>query len=135
MERQFKIGDRVRREPDGASGVVTETEFRREPNSTQPFWVRVRWDASNSKSEREENGLVAAPSNNMTAREFRGIRENVLRLTQAQLAPLLDYADPIRISEFERTTNPRPVPTHIARLMTAMCAGWRPSDWPAMLPS
>lgn len=130
MKRKFKVGDRVRRNGDGASGVVISTEFHREPMSTQPFWVRVKWDANGSRSDREEDGLNLAPSNDMTSREFRGIREGILKLTQAQIAPLLDLANPVNVSSYERPTNPRPIPTHIARIMTSMASGWRPSDWP-----
>lgn len=127
--RRFKTGDRVRRASDGASGAVTSTEFQRTDGSTAPFWVRVKWDASNSSSDREEDGLVLAPSDEMNAREFAGIRHR-LGLGQAELAPLLNLASAQSVSTYERATNPRPIPKHIARIMTAMQAGWRPSDWP-----
>lgn len=57
MQRKFKVGDRVARESDGCSGTVTSIEFDREERSNQPFWVRVKWDWSGSKSDREETGL------------------------------------------------------------------------------
>lgn len=65
----------------------------------------------------------------MTPDEFRAIRQR-LGLTQAQLAAYLGYGSPMRISEFERETNPRPVPELLARLMTAYDEGYRPKDWP-----
>ena len=65
--------------------------------------------------------------NDMKGYEFKAIREG-FGMTQKQLAPLLDYAAAIRISELE--SGARPVPTHVARLMRAYQAGYRPSDWP-----
>ncbi len=65
----------------------------------------------------------------MTNHEFRAIREQ-LGFTQAGLASFLGYGSPMRISEFERQTNPRPVPDHLARLMRAYHEGYRPGDWP-----
>lgn len=61
----------------------------------------------------------------MTPAEFRAIRQK-LGLTQAELAALLGYGTPLRISEFERATNPRPVPRLLALVMLAMDSGWRP---------
>lgn len=66
----------------------------------------------------------------MTNHEFRDIRLR-LGFTQAQLASFLGYGSPMRISEFERETNPRQVPDLLARLMTAYDEGYRPKDWPA----
>lgn len=66
----------------------------------------------------------------MTNSEFSSIRRR-FGLTQAQLAPLLELGSAMRVSEYERGTNPRAIPAHIARLMNAMDDGWRPSDWPA----
>jgi hypothetical protein len=43
---------------------------------------------------------------------------------------VLDYGSPMRVSEFERSSNPREVPVHVARLMRAYDAGYRPEDWP-----
>lgn len=65
----------------------------------------------------------------MTPTEFRTIREK-LGFTQAELAAFLGYGSPMRISEFERKTNPRPVPDLLARLMRAYSEGYRPADWP-----
>ncbi len=62
--------------------------------------------------------------------EFRAIRER-LGLTQAQLAPLLELGAALRVSEYERSTNPRSIPGNIARLMRAYDEGYRPIDWPA----
>lgn len=65
----------------------------------------------------------------MTNTEFRAIREQ-LGLTQAQLAVVLEYAKPLTISTYERATNPRPIPTHVALLMVAYRDGYRPKNWP-----
>jgi len=62
----------------------------------------------------------------MTNQEFRAIRQR-LGMTQAQLAEFLDYGSPMRISEFERETNPRQVPRLLALVMQALDSGWRPS--------
>jgi len=66
----------------------------------------------------------------MTNHEFRAIRQS-LGLTQAQLSRVLHYETPLTISTYERATNPRPVPTHVALLMVAYRDGYRPADWPA----
>lgn len=63
----------------------------------------------------------------MTPVEFRAIRLR-LGMTQAQLADFLDYGSPMRISEFERATNPRPVPRLLALVMLALDSGWRPEQ-------
>lgn len=65
----------------------------------------------------------------MTNHEFRAIRQR-LGFTQAELAAFLGYGSPMRVSEFERETNPRPVPDLLARLMVAYDEGYRPKDWP-----
>lgn len=65
----------------------------------------------------------------MTNTQFREIRER-LGFTQAELASFLDYSSPVRISEFERATNPRPVPRLLAIVMQALDDGYRPADWP-----
>ncbi|MCD1264055.1 hypothetical protein B5M44_04215 [Shinella sumterensis] len=65
----------------------------------------------------------------MTNTQFRTIRQ-WLGLTQAQLARVLRYEAPLTISTYERAKNPRPVPTHVALLMTAYDEGYRPADWP-----
>ena len=61
--------------------------------------------------------------------EFRAIRQR-LGLTQAQLSRLLQYETPLTVSTYERATNPRAVPTHVALIMTAYDEGYRPKDWP-----
>ncbi|WP_421579955.1 helix-turn-helix domain-containing protein [Shinella sp. M31] len=62
----------------------------------------------------------------MTGDEFKAIRKR-LGYKQAELAALLGYGSSIRVSEFERTTNPIPVPRLVALLMMAMDeTGWRP---------
>lgn len=48
----------------------------------------------------------------LTPRDFKTIRQGLL-LTQKQLAQALGYSHKIRISEFERATNPVPIPLHI----------------------
>ncbi|MFC3206863.1 helix-turn-helix domain-containing protein [Aquamicrobium soli] len=65
----------------------------------------------------------------MTNAEFRAIRLR-LGFTQAGLAAFLGYSHSMRVSEFERALNPRPVPEHLARLMRAYDEGYRPADWP-----
>jgi transcriptional regulator with XRE-family HTH domain len=52
----------------------------------------------------------------MTNHDFRRIRHGLL-LTQKELAEVLGYAHKIRISEYERETNPVPIPDHIADAM------------------
>lgn len=62
----------------------------------------------------------------MTGEEFKDIRKR-LGFTQAELATLLGYGSAIRVSEFERKTNPVQVPRLVALLMLAMDqTGWRP---------
>lgn len=62
----------------------------------------------------------------MTGAEFKAIRQR-LGYTQAGLAELFGYGSKVRISEFERDTNPVPVPRLMAMLMIAMDeTGWRP---------
>jgi DNA-binding transcriptional regulator YiaG len=48
----------------------------------------------------------------LTGNDFKRIRQGLL-LTQKQLADLLGYGHKIRISEFERNTNPVSIPLHI----------------------
>jgi DNA-binding XRE family transcriptional regulator len=48
----------------------------------------------------------------LTGAEMRHIRHGLL-MTQKELARTLGYAHKIRISEFERETNPLPIPVHI----------------------
>ncbi|KQV33130.1 transcriptional regulator [Rhizobium sp. Root1212] len=62
----------------------------------------------------------------MTPVEFKTIRKR-LGLNQAELAALLGYGSAVRISEFERATNPVPIPRLVALVMMAMDeTGWRP---------
>jgi transcriptional regulator with XRE-family HTH domain len=64
----------------------------------------------------------------MSNEEFKGIRKR-LGFNQAGLAALLGYGSAVRISEFERSTNPVAVPRLVAMLMTAMDeTGWRPKN-------
>lgn len=64
----------------------------------------------------------------MTNEDFKAIRKR-LGFNQAELAALLGYGSAVRISEFERSTNPVPVPRLVAMVMTAMDdTGWRPKD-------
>lgn len=68
--------------------------------------------------------LKAGP---MTAEEFKEIRIG-LGLTQAQIAKVLGYGQPVRVAEFERgAKNISPL---LDRLMRAYAAGYRPEDWP-----
>lgn len=65
----------------------------------------------------------------MTNVQFHKIRER-LGLTQAQLALILGYEMALTISTFERKTNPRQIPNHVALLMEAYAEGYRPKNWP-----
>ncbi len=65
----------------------------------------------------------------MTNLQFRKIRAR-LGLTQAQLADVLGYELALTISTYERATNPRDIPHHVALLMTAYDEGYRPKKWP-----
>jgi DNA-binding XRE family transcriptional regulator len=49
---------------------------------------------------------------NLTGPDFRHIRHGLL-MTQREMARALGYAQTIRISEYERETNPVPIPLHI----------------------
>lgn len=52
-----------------------------------------------------------------------------LGLTQAQLAPLLGYGAPARVSEI---ANGKRAPSDaVTRLFRAYLDGYRPADWPA----
>lgn len=66
----------------------------------------------------------------MTNTQFRTIRLK-LDLTQAQLAAVLGYEHPLTISTYERETNPRDIPRHVAMLMIAFRDGYRPKGWPS----
>lgn len=62
----------------------------------------------------------------MSPKEFKEIRKR-LGMTQAQLADILGYGARVRLSEFERATNPVPIPRLVALIMRAMDeTGWRP---------
>ena len=64
----------------------------------------------------------------MTPADIKQARSD-LGLTQAQLAPLLGYALPDRISELERgTRNPSGA---VVLLLRAYLSGYRPPEWPA----
>lgn len=69
----------------------------------------------------------------MTPQEFRDIRQGLL-LTQRELASELGYRHKIRISEYERATNPVPIPQHIADAMRSLAGrnppkGRKTRDW------
>lgn len=64
----------------------------------------------------------------MTPAELASARAT-LRLTQAQLAPLLGYGDKSRVSEIERGSE-RPSAA-VTLLLRAYLDGYRPNDWPA----
>nr|WP_245260861.1 helix-turn-helix transcriptional regulator [Agrobacterium sp. 10MFCol1.1] len=78
---------------------------------------------------KESSLMDHMPKAQMTNAEFRSIREK-LGFTQAELAAFFDYGSHVRISEFERATNPKPIPDVLARLMRAYDEGYRPKDWP-----
>lgn len=65
----------------------------------------------------------------MNNRDFRRIR-TALGLTQAELAAVLGYEQALTISTYERETNPRDIPRHVAMLMIAYRDGYRPRVWP-----
>lgn len=52
----------------------------------------------------------------MTPTEFKTIRHSLL-MTQLDLAKALGYRHKIRVSEYERATNPVPIPDHVAMAM------------------
>jgi predicted transcriptional regulator len=60
---------------------------------------------------------TAAPV--VTGSDLKAIRME-LGLTQKELAEALGYAQKIRISEYERTTNPRLIPRHIQEAVVRM---------------
>jgi DNA-binding transcriptional regulator YiaG len=57
----------------------------------------------------------------LTNKDFKRIRQGLL-LTQKELAAMLGYSHKIRISEFERETNPAPIPQHIQEALLAIMA-------------
>ena len=57
----------------------------------------------------------------MTRHEFKQIRLGLL-LTQQELADRLGYRHKIRISEYERETNPVPIPDHVVEIMLKLAA-------------
>lgn len=63
----------------------------------------------------------------MAPTEIREARHQ-LGLTQAQLAPLLGYANQVRIAEIENGT--RQPGAAVQLLLRAYLAGYRPPDWP-----
>ena len=65
----------------------------------------------------------------ITGEDVKRIRRD-LGLTQKQLAAVLGYGHAVRISEFERTSEPVPIPNHIAMLLEAIEQGYRPDNWP-----
>jgi transcriptional regulator with XRE-family HTH domain len=65
----------------------------------------------------------------MTGAEFKAIRQ-ALGLTQRQMAGVLGYGHPVRVSEFERQAWPQPVPKRVAAQMASFAAGYRPPGWP-----
>jgi hypothetical protein len=62
--------------------------------------------------------------------DFKYFRTKVLHITQKQMATLLGYSHKIRISEYERQTNPVPVPAHIHRALMEMFIDWFAYDVP-----
>jgi len=63
----------------------------------------------------------------MTPEEFKRLRL-YLKLTQSQMATMLGYTAPARVSEIE--TGRQKPPNAVARLMMAYVSGYRPDDWP-----
>jgi hypothetical protein len=57
----------------------------------------------------------------LTPSDFRTIRHGLM-LSQRELARVLGYAHKIRISEFERSSNPVPIPLHIQEALLELRA-------------
>lgn len=55
----------------------------------------------------------------MTGADLRHIRQGLL-MTQREMAKALGYSHKIRISEYERSTNPVPIPLHIQVAIMAL---------------
>lgn len=68
----------------------------------------------------------------MTPREITDAIDT-LGLTQAQLAPLLGYGAPARVSEIAR--GKRVPGDAVTRLLRAYLDGYRPADWPDTHPA
>jgi DNA-binding transcriptional regulator YiaG len=66
----------------------------------------------------------------LSGADFKHIRQGLL-LTQRELAGILGYAQKIRISEYERETNPVSIPLHIqeALLLLRSKGGVAPEVW------
>lgn len=66
----------------------------------------------------------------LTGADFKRIRQGML-LTQKQLAEILGYAHKIKISEYERSTNPVAIPLHIQEALLRLRAkgGVAPEVW------
>lgn len=58
--RKFNMGDKVKRDSDGKTGVVIRDASGFQRKAGQAFWCTVQWDASGSKSDRVEDGLSLA---------------------------------------------------------------------------
>lgn len=112
-----------------ARTTVTRFETREDAQRAERAAIETEQPIHNSTYSFPE---IDAPTSadGMSAGEFKAIRHR-LRLTQAQLSRVLQYETPLTISTYERATNPRPVPTHVALLMVAYRDGYRPADWPA----
>lgn len=67
----------------------------------------------------------------MSPDEFRNIRIEDLRLTQAQLANVLDFRRGLRISEIERGAVP--ILPRVEMIMEALHDGWRPREWKVLI--
>jgi len=55
----------------------------------------------------------------LTNHDFKTLRQGLL-MTQLELAQALGYSHKIRISEYERATNPLPIPLHIQEAVLKM---------------
>lgn len=67
----------------------------------------------------------------LTGAEFRHIRQGLL-MTQEKMAEALGYAQKIRISEYERATNPVPIPLHIQEKVLTLYESGGTGDWHAV---
>ena len=59
----------------------------------------------------------------MNGKTFKKIR-NMMKLTQKEMAHALGYRHKIRVSEYERPTNPLPVPRDIGHAVLQMGEEW-----------
>lgn len=69
----------------------------------------------------------------MTGEDVTAARET-LGLSRAQLAKLMGYGSPNRISDIENPNVDRHIDPRAERLLRAYLEGYRPKDWNAIVP-